>query len=188
MYIYLWARCEDDPNKQLDLAKQGIAADPRFAWSYNIEARALARLGRIAEALDAANHGESLDPGNYELSRKIATLKVMTSHKLVDQPKLAAGAHVRYHGIVRSVSRPEHGDLAAIEKNRAPSPKQAEDALASVVVCTNPFADACARAYVAREDGRPLKEHDLVAVTGNVVANDDGDAIILAESIAVEPP
>jgi hypothetical protein len=112
----------------------------------------------------------------------------MTSHKLVEQPKLAPGAHVTYHALVRSVGRPEHADVAAIEKNRAASPKRVEDALSNVVVCTNPFADACVRAYVARDDARPLKEHELAAVTGNVVANDDGDAIILADSIAVEPP
>ena len=84
MYIYLWARCVDDPAQQLDSAHQGIEADPRFAWNYNMASRALARLNRVPEAYDEAVKGAALDPGNLELTKKTKALKLIIDKKLLD--------------------------------------------------------------------------------------------------------
>ena len=85
MYIYLWGRCVDDPQKRLDSAEQGIHADPRFSWNYNLAAKALAQLNRVPEAYDRALHGAALDPGNMQLTEKRDRLKAILDHKLTDQ-------------------------------------------------------------------------------------------------------
>jgi polyisoprenoid-binding protein YceI len=87
MYIYLWSRCVDDAAAQLALAEQGIRVDPKFSWNYEVAARALARLGRIAEAYDRAATGAALDPGNEELAEQQESLK-----RTLDRELLGRGA------------------------------------------------------------------------------------------------
>lgn len=215
MYIYLWARCEDDAGKQLDLAQQGIHADPRFSWNYNIAARALARLGRVPEAYDQAVKGVALDPGNMLLAEKQRALKLILNHKLTDQARPAPTAYTTYeskenfdkgavryqglfHGIVRS---PDRADLQAIEKSRAADHKgPLANVVRGFVVCANPFADTCIRAYVPRDarfknvwlhpdaDVGAVKELQLVTIAGSVVTNARGENILLADALTVEAP
>jgi hypothetical protein len=199
MYIYLWARCVEDPAEQLALAQEGIRADPRFSWSYNMAARALARQNRVTEAYDQATKGAALDPGNIELAQKLTSLKLIIDHKLADEARPDVGT-VRYVGLFRSVIRsPDRSDLQAIETTRLPDYKNpVADAVRGFVVCANPFADSCVRVFVPR-DGRftnvwappsidvsTLQEHQLVTVAGSVVANGRGEKILLADTVTVE--
>lgn len=204
MYIYLWSRCVDDPAEQLKLAEEGIGIDPRFSWNYNMAARALARQGRVADAYDEALKGAALDPGNMELSEKQTSLKTILDHKLTDEPKPAPSADktVRYLGLFRSlIKSPERADLQTVEASRLPDAKAPlADALRGFVVCANPYADACVRVFVPRDarfksvwpppatDVTTIKEHQLVSITGSVVANTRGDSLILADALAVEAP
>lgn len=215
MFIYLWARCVDDAAQQLDLAEQGIRADPSFAWSYNMAARALARLNRIPEAYDQAVKGASLDPANIQLADKQRSLRLILDHKLTDQRPPVPSAYssyegkesfekgaVRYQGLFRALIRsPDRADLQAMEKSRLPDYKNPiADAVRGFVVCANPFADACIRAYVPRDarfetvwphpdaDVGAFKEHQLVTVAGSVVSNGKGENILLADAITVETP
>jgi hypothetical protein len=165
MYTYLWARCVDDPQKRLDLAEQGIRADPRFSWNYNLASKALAQLNRLPEAYDHALRGAALDPGNMQLSEKRDHLKAILDHKLTEQPKIAPTAYatydkesfdkaaVRYKGLFRGpLKAPAGSDVRAIEKTRVPDMKTVPAGQVSgFAVCTNPFADACLRVYAARE-------------------------------------
>jgi hypothetical protein len=213
MYTYLWARCVDDAQKQLDLAQQGIHTDPRFSWNYNMAARALARLNRVTEAYDQAAKGAALDPGNMQLADKQKALKLILDHKLEDQPKPAPSTYttyeskdnfdkgaVRYHGLFRSlIKSPDRSDLQAIEKGRGADYKgPLAEAIQGFVVCANPFADSCVRAYAPRDarfktawmhpgtEATALKEHQLVAVAGAVVTNAKGENIMLADAVTVE--
>jgi hypothetical protein len=202
MYAYLWARCVDDPAKQLEVAEQGIRADPRFAYNYNVAARALARLGRVQQALDDAEKGAALDAANMQLADKKTVLKLVLERKLVDQPKPAPGAAVHYrglfHGHLRSVERP---DLQAIERSRAPDHKgNLADAVRGFTLCANPVADACVRVFVPTDpklaatwpapaaDPAGFRDHQVIAVSGAVVTNARGDNILLADSVIVEAP
>ena len=201
MYIYLWARCVDDPAQQLELAHQGIEADPRFAWNYNMAARALARLDRVPEAYDQAVKGAQLDPGNLELSKKKQALKTILDRKLMDQPKPEPGPSVTYVGLFHAlVKTPERADLEVLEKTRAAGYKgRVEEAVRGFVVCDNPYSDRCIRAYVPRDDrfkpawARPdvdvgtLAEHRVVHVVGTVVVNGKGEDVMLADTVAVDP-
>jgi hypothetical protein len=214
MYIYLWARCVDEPAKQLELANQGLQADPNFSWNYNMASRALARLGRVPEAYDQAVKGAALDPGNLELAKKKAALKLMIDHKLVEQAKPAPSAYttygskenfdrgaVRYAGLFHSVIRsPDAADLQAIETTRMPDFRNPiGEAVRGFQVCANPFADMCVRVYVPRDDRfntawqrsttdvGTLKEHQLVTVAGAVVTTSKGENILLADAVTVEP-
>jgi hypothetical protein len=213
MYIYLWARCVDDPQKQLDLASEGIRADPHFSWSYNMASRALARLNRIPEAYDEAVKGAALDPGNMQLANKQKALKLMMDHKLTDQAAPAPNAYssyeskeafergaVRYHGLFRPLAGGfDRADLQAMEKSRLADYKgSVPDAVQGFMVCANPFADACTRTYVPRDarfktvwmhpstEVRSLHEHQLIAVAGSVVTNGKGENILLADAVTVE--
>jgi len=215
MYIYLWARCVDDAAKQLDLANEGIRADPGFSWNYNMAARALARMNRVPDAYEQATKGAALDPGNLELTNKKAALKLIIDRKLVEQSKPAPSAYttydskenfdkgaVKYSGLFRSAMRsPDPSDLQAIAKTRLPDYKgPISEAVRGLVVCANPFADACIRVYVPR-DGRfktawqpsetdvgTLREHELVRAAGAVVTNGKGENILLADAVTVESP
>ncbi len=202
MYIYLWARCVDDPSKQLELAEQGIHADPRFSWNYNMAARALARLNRVPEAYDQAVKGAALDPGNLELANKKKSLKVIIDRKLVEQPKVAEGAGQHYAGLFGSwIRSPGSSDIQAIKKGRLPDyGNPVADAVRGFMVCANPYADSCLRVFVPR-DGRlkrawpspatdvsTAREHDFVSITGSVLATSEGENILLADAVSVEPP
>jgi hypothetical protein len=201
MYIYLWARCVDEPAKQLELAQQGIRADPHFSWNYNMAARALARLERVAEAYEQAQKGAALDPGNLELDGKQKALKLMLDRKLSEQPKPAEGPAQRYLGLFRSpIHSPDAADLQSIKKTRlADYANPVSDAVRGFVLCANPYADACLRAYVPRDarfkagwpnptvDVAALHEHELVAVTGSFVTTGKGEGILLADTVTVEP-
>jgi len=213
MYIYLWARCVDDAAEQLALATEAVALDPKFSWNYNIAARALARLGRLPEAYDYAVKGAALDPGNMQLAEKRRSLKLMLDHKLADEPALTASAYVsydskehfekgavRYRGLFRSTLRsPDPADLQAIPAARLGDAKgPAAEAVRGFVLCSNPFADACVRAYVARDarfgaawpprgsDVGALREHQLVTVAGSVVTNSKGESFLLADAVSGE--
>jgi hypothetical protein len=165
MYIYLWARCIDDPQKRLDLAEQGIRADPRFSWNYNLAARALAQQNRVQEAYDDAVKGSSLDPGNMQLNEKRELLKLVLDNKLMEQPKPAPNAYavyeskesfekgaVRYRGLFRGPLRGAgENDAKGIEKNRVADLKAVPgDPVKGFHVCTNPFSDTCIRVYTVR--------------------------------------
>ncbi len=201
MYIYLWSRCVDDAAEQLKLAEEGIHADPRFSWNYNMASRALARLNRVPEAYDLAVKGVALDPGNMQLAEKQRSLKLILDHKLADESRPSASdkGSLRYQGLFKSVIRaPEHSDIQAVETSRLADYKSpAADAVHGFVVCANPFADSCVRAYVPR-DGRlkgtwpppdidvtTTKEHQLVTVVGAPVTNSKGETILLADSVTV---
>ncbi len=202
MYIYLWARCVDDAAQQLELAKQGIAADPRFAWNYNMASRALARLNRVPEAYDQALKGAALDPGNLELAKKKKALKLIIDKKLMDQGAPVTAPAATFRGLFQASNRgPDHADVEAIEKARVPAYKgKMDEALRGFLVCENPYSDLCIRAYVPRDDRfkptwqRPpsdvekLGEHQLVDVTGAIVTNAKGETIMLADAVVVEPP
>jgi hypothetical protein len=214
MYIYLWARCVDDANQQLELANQGIAADPSFAWSYNISARALAHLGRVREAYDAAAKGAALDPANLQLADKRSVLKLMVDHDLASQPRPAPNGYAayeskehlekaafRYKGLFRGMVRsPDRPDLQAIERSRVPDHKgPLVDAVRGFTVCANHYADACIRAYVPTDErfgntwprGGPdpssFKDNQLVAVAGAVIPNGRGEHILVADSVVLDP-
>ena len=201
MYIYLWARCIDDAGEQLKLAEEGILADPRFSWNYNMAARALARQNRLPEAYEQAKKGIALDPGNLELAQKQTSLKTIIDHKLAEESRPApSGGPARYEGLFRSlIKSPDRSDLQAIEASRLPDGKSPlAEALRGFAVCANPFADACVRVYVPRDarfknawpppavDVGAIKEHQLVTVTGPVVTNARGDTLLLADSVTVE--
>ncbi len=202
MYIYLWARCVEEADKQLELAQEGIRADARFSWNYNIAARALARLGRVAEAYDQAVKGAALDPGNMQLADKQRSLKLILDHKLVDQAKPVVGSPLHYQGLFHgSIRSPDHADLQAIEKARLPDYKgPVSEAVRGFTVCANPFADTCIRAFVPRDarfkatwphpdaDVGALKDLQLVTVAGTVVTGARGEGILLADSLTVEAP
>ena len=152
MYIYLWARCVDDAGEQLKLADEGIHADPRFSWNYNIAARALARQNRLAEAYEQAKKGLALDPGNLELAQKQTSLKTIIDHKLAEESRPApSGGPVRYEGLFRSpIKSPDRSDLQAIEASRLPDNKSPlAEALRGFVVCANPFAGARASVSIS---------------------------------------
>ena len=212
MYAYLWGRCVDDAAKQLELAEEGIAADPHFSWNYNIGARALARLHRVPQAYDYAVKGSALDPANMQLADKRDALKLILDHKLDDQPRPAPTAYTTYdskenfekgavrykglfHGLVRS---PERADLQAIERARLSGAKApVSEAIRGFVVCANSFADACVRVFVPNDarfgtswpaagvDVGGLRENQLVAVAGAVIANGRGDNILLADAVTL---
>jgi hypothetical protein len=200
MYMYLWARCVDEPEKQLELAEEGIRADPRFSWNFNMAARALARLGRVPEAYDEATKGAALDPGNLELTEKVHALKTMLDRKLPEEGKPTDGAGRRYVGLFRSVIRnPDDADLREVQATRLQNyAGAAGDAVRGFVVCANPYADACVRVYVPRDarlsvlwpasgaDVSTLREHALVQIVGTVVIS-RGEPILLADSVTVEP-
>jgi tetratricopeptide (TPR) repeat protein len=211
MYIYLWARCVDDAAEQLRLGEEGIKADPKFSWSYNIAARALARLGRVEEARARAAEGARLDPGNMQLKDKLASLTLILDRKLTEEPRPAPSAYVkydkakldkegvRYTGLFRDAPRADRADLQAIEASRGGDPKSGiGDALRSFSLCANPYADVCTRVFVPRDarfgDAWPapaasmgeLHEHQLVTVAGAVVATSKGENILLADSVKVE--
>jgi hypothetical protein len=166
MYIYLWSRCVDEPAKRLELAEQGIRADPTFSWNYNMASRALAQLNRLPEAFDRAAKGAALDPGNLELAEKHRSLKLAIDRKLFDQPKPAPNAYtryeskenfdkgaVRYQGFFRELIRsPDHSDIRAMERTRLSTAKDsASDEVRGFVVCANPYADSCVHVYVTRD-------------------------------------
>ena len=214
MYIYLWARCVEDAAQQLALAEEGIQADPRFSWNYNMAARALARQNKVTEAYDDATKGAQLDPGNMQLAQKVKSLKLILDNKLADEPKPApTPAYVtydskesfdkgaaRYKGLFRAVIRsPERSDMQAAEKARAADYKGAlSDAVQGFMVCSNPYADTCVRVYAARDarfktawntpatNPATLKENQLVTVAGAVVTNPRGENIMLADAVTVE--
>jgi hypothetical protein len=206
MYIYLWARCVDDPAKQLELARQGIAADPKFSWNYNMASRALARMGKVPEAYDQAVQGAALDPGNLELTTKLRALKIILDRKLLDQPKLddlpagTAKAGARYQGLYRSDLRaPEGPDADAIARSGRVGDAKISDTVRGFVLCANPYADVCVHVYVPR-DGRlrpawpepasdvgALREHQVVTVSGVALTNPRGGAVLLADTLAAEP-
>ena len=204
MYTYLWARCVDDAAKQLELAQQGIHADGRFSWNYNLAARALARLGRVPEAYDQALKGAALDPGNMQLAEKQRALKLILDHKLTEQAKPAPSDRgaTRYQGLFHGAIRsPERSDLQAIEKSRPSDVKgPLADAVRGFVVCANPFADTCLHVYVPRDarfkaawarpdaDVGALTDLQLVTVTGTVVTSDKGESLLLADAVTVEAP
>jgi hypothetical protein len=215
-YIYLWGRVVDDPQKRLEIAEQGIKADPRFSWNYNLAARALAQLDRVKEAYDDADKGAALDPGNMQLADKKRILKIILDHKLMDQTKIAPNAYasyeskenfekgaVRYQGLFRSALRgPDRADVEAMAKSRLADVKDAAAAVRGIVVCQNPYSDKCIRAYVAREtisdahnkvvwmkpdtNVATLKQEQVVTVAGAVVTNARGDNIVLADAVTVE--
>ena len=202
MYAYLWARCVDDPAKQLELAQQGIAADPRFSWNYNMAARALARLNRVPEAYDQARRGTAIDPGNLELAEKERALKAMIDRKLPEEAIPADGPAQRYVGLFRGgVRSPDASDVQAIEKVHQPDDAgPAADAVRGFVVCANPYADSCLRGYVPRGtrfknawpgipvDVGAIHDHDVVDVHGTVVTNSRGERLLVADSVTVERP
>jgi hypothetical protein len=199
MYAYLWSRCLDDPAKQLEVAEQGILADPRFAYNYNVAARALARLGRAPEALARAEKGAGLDPANMQLADKRTVLKLVLDHKLGVEPRPAAGPAVRYrglfHGHLRSPDRP---DLVAVEHARLPDHKgPVADVVRGFTLCANPVADACIRVYVPTDpklsgwavpgaDVSAFRDHQVITVSGAVVTTGRGENILLADSVAPE--
>jgi hypothetical protein len=200
MYIYLWSRCVDDAAKQLELAQQGMKADPSFSWNYNMASRALARLNRLPEAYDQAVKGAALDPGNLELANKLTTQKLIIDHKLAEKPRPVDGVAAKYEGLFRSpVRSPDGADLQAIEKTRLPDSKDVSEGIRGFVVCANPYADSCIRAYVPRDDRYKmawphpstdvgaLREHQLLTVTGTMVTNAKGEPILLADVVTVEP-
>lgn len=201
MYTYLWARCVDDASDQLALAREGMTADPRFSWNYNMAARALARLGKIPEAYEQATKGAAIDPGNMELAEKVAALKVMIDHRLTAEPRLGPSASpVRFTGLLRSRFSAERVDLQAIEATRKPDPPgPIGEAVHGFAVCSNPYADACLRVYVAKDDRfkgawpapsvdvGSLKDRRLVTVSGPVVETGAGEAVMVADAITVEP-
>jgi hypothetical protein len=213
VYVYLWARCVDDAAKQLDLAQEGMRADPSFSWNYNLASRDLARLNRVPEAYDLAVKGAALDPANMPLADKTQLLKRMLDHHLESEAKPVPTAYTTYdskenfekgavryeglfHGAVRS---PERADFQAIEKTRLPSYKgPVSEVVRGFTVCANHFADACIRVYVP-DDGRfepawqhtstdvtRIKDEQLVRVAGAVVANGRGENILLADAVTVE--
>ncbi|MGO8997826.1 MAG: hypothetical protein ACLQVI_31290 [Polyangiaceae bacterium] len=211
MYIYLWARCVDDAAEQLKLAQEGIQADPHFSWNYNMASRALARQNRVPEAYDEANKGAAIDPGNMELSQKQTSLKAILDHKLAEEAPPAPTSEknaARYQGLFRApIKSPDRSDLQAIETSRPPDGKSPgpgagtlAEAVRGFVVCANPFADACVRAYVPRDarfkgtwsqpsvDVTSIKEHQLVTLAGSVVTNGKGENILLADTVTVEAP
>jgi hypothetical protein len=212
MYIYLWSRCVDDASKQLELANQGILLDPAFSWNYNIQARALAHLGRVREAHDAAAKGAALDPANLQLADKRDVLKTMLDHDLAGQPKPAPNGYTayegkehldkafRYKGLFRGLVRsPERPDLVAIERSRVPDHKgPLVEAVRGFTVCSNTYADACIRAFVPQDDrfgntwphGGPdpasLKDNQVVTVAGAVVPNGRGENILVADAVDLD--
>jgi len=200
MYIYLWSRCVEDPGKQLELAQQGMKADPSFSWNYNMASRALARLNRLPEAYDLAVKGAALDPGNLELADKLTTQKLIIDHKLADQPRPVDGVAAKYEGLFRSPIRsPDGADLQAIEKTRLPDSKDVSEGIRGFVLCANPYADSCVRTYVPRDDRYKmawphpstdvgaLREHQLLTVTGTMVTNAKGEPVLLADVVTVGP-
>jgi hypothetical protein len=212
MYIYLWARCVDDANQQLDLANQGVALDPAFSWNYNIQARALAHLGRVREAHDSAARGATLDPANLQLADKRTVLKTMLDHDLAGQPKPAPNGYTayegkehldkafRYKGLFRGLVRsPDRPDLQAIERSRVPDHKgPLAEAVRGFTVCANTYADACIRAFVPSDDRfgnawphnspdpASLKDNQVVSVAGAVVPNGHGENILVADSLGLD--
>jgi hypothetical protein len=213
MYAYLWARCVDDAPKQLDIAQQGIRADPSFSWNYNIAARALAVLNRVPEAYEAAAKGAALDPANLQVTDKRDVLKRMIDHKLLDQHKPAPNGYTaydgkerveraaaRYRGLFRGLIRsPERPDLQGIERSRLPDHKgPLADAVRGFVVCANTYADACLRVYVpidarfgntwppSEVDPRAIKDNQVLGVAGAVVLNGRGENIMIADALTVE--
>jgi hypothetical protein len=215
MYVYLWARCVDDPAKQLELAQEGIRADPRFSWNYNIAARDFARLNKVAEGYDIAVKGADIDPASMPLAEARDVLKLMIDRKLDSQSKPVPTGYTSYdnkenfeksavrykgvfHGLIRS---PERSDLDAIEKSRLSAYRgPVSDAVKGFVVCANRYADACIRTYVANDakfepiwlhpgtDVTVIKENRLVAVAGSVITNGRGENIMLADAVTVEGP
>jgi hypothetical protein len=212
MYIYLWARCVDDANQQLELANRGIHLDPAFSWNYNIQARALANLGRVREAYDAAAKGALVDPANLQLIDKSAVLKTMVDHDLAGQPKPAPNGYTAYEGkehldkafrykglfrgLVRSLDR---ADLQAVERSRLPDHKgPLVEAVRGFTVCANTYADACIRAYVptddrfgntwprGEKDPSSFRDNQVVAVAGAVIPNGHGENILVADAVGLD--
>jgi hypothetical protein len=204
MYAYLWARCVDDPQKQLEVAEEGMRADSGFAWNYNVAAHALSRLNKVSQAYDMAVKGATLDPANMQLSDKREVLKVVLDHKLGEQGRPAPNAEkgaVRYRGLFRGLVRsPDRADLRAIERSRVPDHKGPMfEAVRGFTLCANPVGDACLRVFVPADarfgstwpgptvDVAALKDRQVVAVAGSVVANGSGDDIMIADTVTVEP-
>jgi hypothetical protein len=200
VYVYLWARCVDDASQQLALAQEGMRANPRFSWNYNLAARDLARLNRVPEAYDLAVKGAALDPASIPLAEKVDALKLMVDHHLDAQPKLAPSAGATYEGLFHGVIHaPSSSDLHAIERSRLQDHKgPVADVVQGFQVCTNHFSDACVHVYVAVDerleptwkhpgvDVATVKENRLVKVVGSVVANGRGENILLADAVTVE--
>ena len=215
MYVYLWARCVDDPAKQLELAQEGMRVDPRFSWNYNLAARDLARVNKVAEGYEIAVKGAEIDPASMPLAEVRGVLKLMVDRKLDAQPKPVPSGYtsyeskenfekgaVRYKGVFRGgIRSPERSDLEAIERSRLSTYKgPVSDAVKGFVVCANRYADACIRTYVPNDarfepiwehtaaDVTAIKENRLVSVAGSVVTNGRGENIMLADAVAVEAP
>jgi hypothetical protein len=213
VYVYLWGRCVEDASQQLALAEEGIRADPRFSWNYNLAARDLARLDRVPEAYDMARKGAALDPASMPLADKVEELKLVLDHHLEAQPKPAPTTYttfdtkenfdrnaVRYEGLFRGLVRsPSSSDLRAIERSRLSDRKgPVSDVVQGFLLCTNHFADACVRVYIPDDsrfepgwqhpttDVSRLRENRLVKVAGSVVANGRGENILLADAVTVE--
>ncbi len=212
-YVYLWARCVEDPSEQLALAQQGMRADPRFSWNYNLAARDLARLGHVQEAYDMAQKGAALDAANLPLADKVQELKLMIDHHLDAQGKIAPSLYttydtkenfekgaVRYEGLFHgSIRSPSGADIRAMERSRLQDRRgAASDAVQGFQLCTNHFADACVRVYVPEDtrfepgwqhsgvDVTRIKENAFVKVAGSVVPNGRGENILLADTVTVE--
>jgi hypothetical protein len=200
MYIYLWSRCVEDPAEQLELAQQGIQADPQFSWNYNMLSRAFARLNRVPEAYEQARKGAALDPGNLELATKVRALKIILDRKLLEQASPAEGTGRRYVGLFRSpIHSPEAGDMQAVKKARLGDfAGPVGDAVHGFTVCANPYADSCVRAYVPRDarfgaawpvgtvDVTALHENELVTLGGSVAATSSGEKVFLVDSVTAE--
>jgi hypothetical protein len=147
--------------------------------------------------------GAALDPGNMQIATKLRSLKLNLDHHLLDQAKPAPTddkGSTRYQGLFRTTLRsPDRADLQAIAKARLADYKgSVSEAVQGFVVCANPYADTCLRVYVPRDakvkaawpvtggDAAALKEHQLVTVTGAVVANGKGDNVLLADAVTGE--
>lgn len=213
VYVYLWARCVDDAAKQLELAQEGMRANPRYSWNYNVAARDLARLNKVREGYELALQGAAIDPANIPLNEKVVSLKRILDNHLDTEAKPAPTPYttydskesfdkgaVRYKGLFHGqIKSPDHADLQAIKKSRLPA---FDGAVSEVVrgfnVCANRFADACIRVYVPVDakfepawqhtttDVAALDEDRLVSVAGSVIANGHGEDILLADSVTAE--
>jgi hypothetical protein len=200
MYAYLWARCIDDPEKQLAVAEEGLRADPRFAWNYNVGAHALSRLHRVGQAYDMAVKGAELDPASMQLADKRELLKIVVDRKLADQGRPGQKGMNSYRGLFRGILHsPSRADLGAIEKSKTHDGKgPVSESVRGFSVCANPVADACVRAYVPADatfgnwpypatDVTAIKDRQVVAVAGSFIGAGAGEVILLADSVTVEP-
>jgi tetratricopeptide (TPR) repeat protein len=118
------AETAGDPQAALKLAERAIAADGRNPWGYYDKASALARLGKVDDALKAFNDAESRYAASDLWARSIAIYgraHVLAGAKRCDE---AHGEFMRYAALIRERD-PKSAGMAARYSADCASPVEA---------------------------------------------------------------